>query len=141
MARQHKTAHLGCLATAEEAALHVARTPEAADGDRAAPPYDCGRERGASQDGVRKRYLALALRLHPDKGTRRSNEVCHRKGTRRSNECSEPTLNQHIFETFRRGNTSKSLQTHCVRPPRPPPDRVTCDPEVIKNLFQASNLR
>ena len=107
----------------------------------ARPHHMTAVERGASQDGVRKRYLALALRLHPDKGTRRSNEVCHRKGTRRSNECSEPTLNQHIFETFRRGNTSKSLQTHCVRPPRPPPDRVTCDPEVIKNLFQASNLR
>ena len=31
-------------------------------------PFRClGLERGASQEGVRKRYLALALRLHPDK--------------------------------------------------------------------------
>ena len=31
-------------------------------------PFQClGLERGASQEGVRKRYLALALRLHPDK--------------------------------------------------------------------------
>ena len=31
-------------------------------------PFRClGLERGTSQEGVRKRYLALALRLHPDK--------------------------------------------------------------------------
>ena len=31
-------------------------------------PFRClGLERGASQEAVRKRYLALALRLHPDK--------------------------------------------------------------------------
>ena len=31
-------------------------------------PFRClGLERGASQESVRKRYLALALRLHPDK--------------------------------------------------------------------------
>ena len=147
-----KMVHLGCFATAEEAALHVARTPEAqalitarqelfagqglfeqhreqleqrrqqmavqqaqmlraaAERQRqrqrgGAPqpaaaastppaaaaepatgstdeliqqvlrggggggcPFCClGLERGASQEGVRKRYLALALRLHPDK--------------------------------------------------------------------------
>ena len=35
---------------------------------RGACPFRClGLERGASQEAVRKRYLVLALRLHPDK--------------------------------------------------------------------------
>lgn len=36
--------------------------------DRAAEPYAClGLPQGAATSSVRKRYLALALRLHPDK--------------------------------------------------------------------------